>query len=225
MTKRACQIVLLVAVAAVSAFAGGCSEEESPIDLPGGPITIPIRAGTWSIQEVATYTGSVSCLARDSTFADTTEVLCSFDLGQTSSPFIVADCEIDTVGGEVVFDCTIRTNLGICTQIIEIAGGGTMTDTTFDLSSVLVTRLVPAEGVTDSICDFFYGNFVDPCTTLIESMGAFIDTSTAVIQMDSTEFCEVPPCTTYVDCPSTTEASQSLESFMERAGGVDLWRQ
>lgn len=205
--KRLCQVVLLLSIAAVSVLSGGCGDDAVTLVPPSGPINIPIRNGTWAISEVATYTGADSCLARDSTIVDTLDVLCSIDVGETGSIFITTDCEIDTVGNQVVFDCIIRADLGICVQVIEIGGSGTVTDTTFDLSSKLVTRLIAAEGVTDSTCNAFYGNFVDACTTWIESVGTWVSSEGDSI------------------CPSSAMAPLSLEIFLERSGGVDLWRQ
>jgi hypothetical protein len=81
---------------------------------------------------------------------------------------------VDARGDSIDFDCRIRIDLGICTQIIDISGSGTLTETSLDLNSVLMTYLEPAEGVSDSTCQYFYGNFIDECTTLISSTGVWL---------------------------------------------------
>ena len=205
--------VLLVAAASLAA--GGCGQEDPVVVPPTGPISIDIRSGTWAILESATYSGDDSCLARDTLSIDTTDVLCNIGIGE-SGLFFPTNCEMtqDETTGEVTFDCTTRANLGICFQHIRVTGEGTVTDTTFDLTSVLTTWLVPQDGVDQSDCQRFYGNFVDACTTFIVTSGAWLDSSLVNADGDT------------VDCPEPESGALAvpLETFVRRAAFVDLWR-
>jgi hypothetical protein len=163
--------------------------------------------------EAVTFTGDDSCLARSEVNVDTTDVLCNLDFADVPPQFpFFCETEIesvDVVTSNVIFDCTVSINLGICRQIVDFAGTGTVTDTTFDLMTVLTTRLEPNEGVSQDDCTLFYGSFVDACTSMIASTGAWIDTTGSYT------------------CPDDNlgaGSGTSLETFFSRTALIDLWR-
>ena len=212
---RVLQFTFLLSVVLASGLATGCGGDETtipPIILPRQG-SVDIRNGTWSIMETVTFTGDDSCLARPEVNVDTTDVLCNLDFADVPPQFpLICETEIDSVDAvtsDVTFDCRVTINLGICRQIIDFAGTGTVTDTTFDLVTALTTRLEPNEGVSQQECDDFYGSFVDACTSMIASTGTWISSDGDTICTDS----------------NSPSVGIPLETFFSRTAMGDLWRQ
>lgn len=163
---------LLVLAACAMAWSMGCGEDDAP--PPPEQIQIEVRNGRWQINVTTTYSGHDSCLARPPVTADTLDLICNVNLISGSGNFPL-DCDVTQSDEDVSFDCTARINLGICWQIVDITGGGVVTDTTFDIDLTLTQRVTPQEPENAENCQLFYGRFVDACTTLVHSTGSWVD--------------------------------------------------
>jgi hypothetical protein len=157
-------------------WALGCGGDEAP--PPPTISKIEVRNGTWHIHVNTTFTGPDSCLARTPVTADTNDVICNVSLvtGDTQFPFT---CDLTQNGSDVTFDCTGRIDLGICWQMADIKGGGSITDTTFDLEFKLTQWVRAKDPSNTENCELFYGRFVDACTTWVASTGSWVDSTGA----------------------------------------------
>jgi hypothetical protein len=149
----------------------GCGGDEAP--PPPALTTFEVRNGTWHVNVLTTYTGAESCLARASKSTDTTDVICNISLISGDANFPVT-CEMDTSGDNISFNCRARVDLGICWQIADIVGSGTVNDTTFDIDFDLTQQITPKESQNSDACETFYGRFVDDCTAHLSSHGTWL---------------------------------------------------
>ena len=114
---------------ALGASLWACGGDETP--TPPSQKTIEVRNGTWHMVVNTTFTGADSCLARSPFNADTNDVICSVSLisGDAAFPFT---CDLTQDGSDVTFDCTGKIDLGICWQMADIQGGGSITGSWID---------------------------------------------------------------------------------------------
>jgi hypothetical protein len=194
---------ILLTLALATGIGLGCGDDDDGPDV-GGPVTVEIRNGTWTISETVSYTGADSCLARPDTTVDSTGVICNVTLGQDAGPAEI-NCELDTdEQGQVEFRCTFRTDLGFCWHLVTLIGEGAVTDTTFDLSSMAFAKVQAKDRDDQASCDLLFGTFVDACTTLIDFSGSWISSEGDTL------------------CPPDTaaEAGVPLESLLHRMTAV-----
>ena len=165
-------IGLLLLGGVLAQLALGCGDDK-PTD-PGDPPRIEVRNGTWRFQETLTFTGPDSCLARTPVDIDTTDVMCNVAIVEGGNSQFQVLCDINENGEAVDYTCRVRVNLGLCYQIVEIEGSGTVTDSTFDINSSFYTRLEPVNPGDQVNCALFYGSFIDACTTHVAAVGTFL---------------------------------------------------
>lgn len=166
-------LVLVLALASALAWAWGCGGSKTPTTPPIP--TIDIHNGTWRVQQTVTFAGDDSCTTRGTLNQDTTLVLCNVDV--VDPGFVDADvtCPVyESDGRNVSYVCRVRVNLGVCYQILEITGSGTISDTTFNLQNTFYTRFAPVNPDDQVNCDLLFGKTVDACTTSVASVGVFV---------------------------------------------------
>jgi hypothetical protein len=158
-------------LASVLVLAGCGGNSTSP---PLQRTTLAVQNGTWQVRVHTTYSGADSCLARPAASLDTTDVICSVSVVSGGSDFPFT-CHMDTSGDNVTFDCSGRFDLGICWEIADINGSGTVTDTTFDINFVLSQRVTPKDPQNAQACELFYGRTVDDCSANVSSQGTWMN--------------------------------------------------
>jgi len=159
-SRRAGLAWLAAALAASVLLLPGCGEDEGDVFVGE---RIDLRNGTWNRVRTVTYTGADTCEAL-AEMSDTTLVLCSIDpVAGTTRRF---DCDVEQEGEAVSFDCTSLFDTGPCRILYTLAGGGTVTDTTFTLEGSLVTDVLG----DSSVC----AEFVFPCTSMVTETGTFV---------------------------------------------------
>jgi hypothetical protein len=164
------------AVLLASAWGAGCGNNKTSTPCTSG--SVDIRNGTWAVSETVTATGPDSCLNRTPLYADSTGVICNISAGTSTSNFKVC-CDTQVNGDQVTFDCSGKVDLGICVQDVSIFGGGTVTDTTFDLDFAFTSGIRAKDSRNEPFCQINFGRFADACTTHVRSVGSFIDTTGA----------------------------------------------
>ena len=170
-------------VLAALTWALGCGGDDTT--SPPKVSVIEVRNGTWHIVETSTFSGADSCLARSPQGVDTTDVICRLDLVSGNSDFPVT-CNISTIGDQLTFDCRGRVDLGICWHNAYVAGSGTVTDTTFDIDFTLYQNVTTKDPDNAEACQLLYGRFVDACTTAVNAVGTWVDTTGADTCPDDT---------------------------------------
>jgi len=154
-------------------LAWGCGGEKTP-SKPPIP-SIEIRNGLWQVQQTVTFSGHDSCIARGTLQADTSMVLCNVDV--VDPGFVDADVtcpSFDKNGDAVSYVCRVRVDLGVCYQIVEITGAGTVSDTAFNLQNTFYTRFEPVNPDNQIDCELLFGKTVDACTTSVVSIGTWV---------------------------------------------------
>lgn len=186
-------------------WALGCGGDDS---VPPPLVhTVDVRNGTWSITETSSYYGADSCAARGFETLDTTTVLCNEDVlpGADGFPASVT-CDLDQDGDQLTLDCRIRTDFGPCLQTVRIFGGGTVTDTTFDLEIDAIETWSADDPDNATFCQLNYGRFADPCTLRVHSVGVWVDSTGSYT------------------CPPDTLSSAPLPGFLPAAIRASLAR-
>ena len=197
MAKRRLQLGLFLVVVLGSLVAVGCGSEEV-VTRPGPRgINIDIRNGTWALAESTIYLGNDSCVALPYELTSSTDTLCSFDPADVPFQFRF-ECDVDTMGSSVDFDCRITSDLDICLLITDITGTGTITDTFYDLEMKFFSRVEVGRGVTQDDCDLLYGRFASVCTTMIFSTGTWISSDGDSVCPDFGDTLQAVPLETFI---------------------------
>lgn len=165
---------LVLLVVAGSLAGAGCGDETTSKKV-SGPLDIAIKNGTWMISETVSYLGADSCVARGDTTVDSTGVICDIAIGSTSLPSEV-DCtmESSTTSDSVWYTCTFTTDLGFCNHIATLTGYGTVDSTSFSLVNTAWAKVKAKDPKDQGVCDLYYLQSVDACTTLINFEGTWI---------------------------------------------------
>jgi hypothetical protein len=172
--KRWIESGLVMLVAAGSVLGAGCGDDTER-KKASGPIEIAIKNGTWMISETVSFLGADSCLARGDTTVDSTGVICDVTVGSTSFPAEV-NCTLESsaTSDSVWYTCTFTTDLGFCIHTITLTGEGTVDSTSFSLVNLAYTKVRAKDSEDQNLCDLYYLQTVDPCTTLIHFDGTWI---------------------------------------------------
>jgi hypothetical protein len=121
-------LFLLVGLVAFGCGGGSTS-------TPNNSNTVDVRNGTWKVTSVVSYTGSDSCAALPPTTKTVNDTLCGVDFTAGGGAFRFA-CDVNLEGEDFTFDCTgTVANLDPCKILIELKGQGTVTDTTFTITT------------------------------------------------------------------------------------------
>ncbi len=156
MTHRLIRIgrtLLLLAAAAAIGCGGGSSS------TPKTPTTVDVRNGTWEVVSVVTYTGADSCAAKSPVTQTVSDTLCGVDFTAGGGAFRFA-CDVNLDGESFTFDCTgTVSNVDPCKILIELSGQGTVTDTTFTITTDQRETLTGP----DPPCSV-YRSYVSDCT-------------------------------------------------------------
>jgi hypothetical protein len=155
---------LVTLFAVLLLVAAGCSEDEGPI-LPFE--VIEIRQGTWLTSRTVTYQGPDTCVALETSWTDSTQILCFIDPVAGSGRQLFS-CSVDQEGETVSYECFSVLDTGPCFIRWDLTGGGTVTDSTFELQGSLVQT---TEG--DSI---LCAEYAFPCTSNVVYTGTFVST-------------------------------------------------
>jgi hypothetical protein len=174
--KRRLSTAAMGAAVLASIWGAGCGKSSTRTPCNAG--SVDIRNGTWAVSETVTATGPDSCLNRTPLVADSTGVICNITAGANSSNFNVC-CDTQVNGDQVTFDCSGTVDLGICVQDVSIFGGGTVTDSTFDLDFAFTSGIRAKDSRNAQFCQINFGRFADACTTHVRSVGSFVDTTGA----------------------------------------------
>lgn len=200
------KVGLFFVVVVGSLIAVGCGEDTvTPSENRG--LGLDIRNGTWALAESTIFLGNDSCVALPYELTSHTDTLCNFDPAEVPFQFRF-ECDADTAGGNVDFDCQIIDDLGICLLVTDIAGTGVIADTTWDLEMKVFTSVKVGRGVPQSECDRLYGEFASACTTMIFSTGTWISSDGDSVCPDSNSLQKVP-----------------LETLVKSGYASGLWRQ
>jgi hypothetical protein len=165
---------LVLLVVAGSLVGMGCGDKKVSKKV-SGPLDINIKNGTWTITETVGYLGADSCIARGDTTIDSTGVICDVTVGNTIFPSEVnCTMESSTTSDSVWYTCTFTNDLGFCDQIITLTGEGRVDSTSFSLVNMAWAKIKAKDAKDQNLCDLYYFNSVDACTTLIHFDGTWI---------------------------------------------------
>jgi len=118
-------------LAGVAAF--GCGGNST--STPRNSNVVDVRNGRWKVTSVLTYTGGDSCAAIAPETTAVTDTLCGVDLTAGGGAIRFA-CDVNLDGENFTFDCTgTVANLDPCRLTVQLSGQGTVTDTTFTITT------------------------------------------------------------------------------------------
>ncbi len=123
--------------------------------------------------------GADSCQAAAPDTADV--VLCEYDPGSGNDRLGLV-CDIEQEGTQVTVTCEGTLDLFPCRLDYHLAGSGTVTDTTLDITMRRWMTLDAREG-SRTICDSLYA---DPCTTTVVTKATWSIADTASVCPDTT---------------------------------------
>lgn len=121
----------------------GCGGDDDDNGDGNGDGTASVRQGTWSVTTTTTTSGSGAQCDISPETETTSEVICDDGdlVGDSESGEL--PCTIDINGNHVSIDCDITTPVGNCVMTVGISGGGTFTDTSYDITIDLTTTVSP----------------------------------------------------------------------------------
>jgi hypothetical protein len=165
---RTLKPTLVCCLAICSLAALSCGDDDAP---PFERVVIDIRDGQWEVTRVTSVTGPLPGQCPDEGDTVYTQDLCELDLtGDTGGIFtIVCDDPVDD-GASFSFECHSDFEAPPeCAVRATNRGSGTYSDTTFTLTSIVVTDVLGG-----AACDTIYSQFDAPCTTTVVYEGQWM---------------------------------------------------
>jgi hypothetical protein len=167
------RFAVLLALAAGVAVTGCGGDDDNPAGPGDGNTVVDVRDGTWEIVTTTTYTGDDPTCIQPQEEETETEVFCRADfeeeLGEEGIPL---ECDVQLDGTEFTINCSAVLPAGNCTLITAVTGGGTITETRFDMT---ITATLSATGSAPECGQ------IPACVITMNSVGTWMNSEGAEI--------------------------------------------